>query len=89
MTLDRSSVKPGVYEHFKGNIYHVLGVEEDTETHELRVCYIPQYGEHAGKLSGRKLAMFLETVENHKDYPDYKGPRFKLLKERDFLAEIK
>lgn len=84
--LTRDSVKPGVYRHFKGNIYHVLGVAENTETKALTVVYIPQHGEHAGKLSNRDLAMFLENV----DRPElgrigYKGPRFQLLEERNFI----
>lgn len=81
--LSRESVKPGVYRHFKGNTYHVLGVAENTETHKLTVVYIPQYGEHAGKLSNRPLAMFLEEV----DRPElnHKGPRFQLIEERKFL----
>ena len=86
MELNRESVKPGVYRHFKGNIYHVLGVAENTETQELTVVYIPQQGPHAGKLSNRNLAMFLECVENHKDRPDYVGPRFELIEERQFVA---
>jgi hypothetical protein len=85
MELDRNSVKPGVYRHFKGNIYHVLGVGENTETGELTVFCIPQHGSHAGKLSNRKLEMFLERVSGHKDRPDYTGPRFELLEERDFI----
>jgi hypothetical protein len=81
--LSRDSVKPGVYKHFKGNTYHVLGVSENTETKELTVVYIPQHGEHAGKLSNRNLKMFLENV----DRPElgYKGPRFQLLEERGFI----
>lgn len=81
--LSRESVKSGVYKHFKGNIYHVLGVSENTETKELTVVYIPQYGEHAGKLSNRELKMFLEDV----DRPElgYKGPRFQLIEEKKFI----
>ena len=80
---ERDSVKPGVYRHFKGNIYHVLGVAENTETRGLVAVYIPQYGEHKGKLSCRDLKMFLEEV----DRPEfnYKGPRFVLVEERLFL----
>lgn len=85
MELNRDIVKPGVYRHFKGNIYHVLGVSENTETGELTVVYIPQMGKHAGKLSNRKLEMFLETVSGHKERPDYTGPRFELLEERKFI----
>jgi hypothetical protein len=83
--MDRSSVQPGVYRHFKGNIYHVLGVAENTETRELTVVYIPQHGAHAGKLSNRKLEMFLETVSGHKERPDYTGPRFELIEARNFI----
>lgn len=77
------NLKPGVYRHFKGNIYHVLGVAENTETRDLVVVYIPQYGEHKGKLSCRDLKMFLEEV----DRPElkYKGPRFMLVEERLFI----
>ncbi len=85
MSFDKDTVKPGVYRHFKGNVYHVLGVAENTETGELTVMYIPQYGPYAGKLSNRNLAMFLENVEGHKDRPEYKGPRFELIEERIFI----
>lgn len=83
MEPNRDSVKPGVYKHFKGNTYHVLGVAENTETKELTVVYIPQYGEHAGKLSNRELKMFLEEVD--KPELGYKGPRFQLVEERNFI----
>ena len=85
MELNRNSVKPGVYRHFKGNIYHVLGVAEHTETGALTVFCIPQHGPHAGELCNRDLDMFLETVSNHKDRPEYTGPRFELIEERDFI----
>lgn len=78
-------MKPGIYRHFKGNIYHVLGVAENTETKEMTVVYIPQEGPHAGKLSNRPVAMFLEHVKNHKERPDYEGPRFEFIKERKFI----
>ncbi|OGZ44338.1 MAG: hypothetical protein A3J55_03515 [Candidatus Ryanbacteria bacterium RIFCSPHIGHO2_02_FULL_45_17b] len=82
-TLSRDSVKPGVYRHFKGNIYPVLGVVENTETQELTVIYIPQCGTHAGKLSNRDLKMFLEEV----DRPEipYRGARFQMIEERTFI----
>ncbi len=85
MQPDQNGVKPGIYRHFKGNIYHVLGVSENTETHELTVIYIPQHGPFAGRLSNRKLEMFLETVSHHKERPDYVGPRFELIEERQFI----
>lgn len=82
--LTRNALRPGVYKHFKGNTYHVLGVSENTETSELSVVYIPQYGKYAGKLADRPLKMFLEEV----DRPElnYKGPRFQLIEEKNFLV---
>ncbi|HXV27128.1 MAG TPA: DUF1653 domain-containing protein [Candidatus Paceibacterota bacterium] len=86
MALSRDSVKPGVYRHFKGNLYDVIGVAENTETGQLTVVYIPQRGDHKGLLANRDLAMFLEDV----DRPElnYRGPRFRLLQERTFLTDI-
>ena len=85
MALSRDSIKSGVYRHFKGNQYHVLGVAENTETGDLTVVYIPQYGAHKGKLANHDLKMFLEEV----DRPElgYKGPRFELLEEFNFLPD--
>ena len=87
MELNANSVKPGIYRHFKGNIYHVLGVAENTETHELTVVYIPQEGPHAGKLSNRNMAMFLEHVEDRPERPGYRGPRFQLIVERSLIYQ--
>ncbi len=77
-------VRPGIYKHFKGNTYHILGVAENTETGEETVVYIPQYGDYAGKLSNRPLAMFLEEVDRPE--LDYKGPRFIFEEEREFVT---
>lgn len=62
--------EPGVYEHFKGNRYEVMGVARDSETEELVVVYRPLYGERG--LWVRPLAMFVEHVERD----GYSGPRF-------------
>ena len=85
MLKDHPQVKPGVYKHFKGNTYHVLGVAENTETGEMTVVYIPQYGEFAGRLSNRSLAMILEEV----DRPElnYKGLRFAFIEEKNFVND--
>lgn len=55
-------VKPGLYEHFKGKRYRVLGVARHSETEEDYVVYEPQY-ESVSKLWIRPLSMFIETVE--------------------------
>jgi hypothetical protein len=62
--------EPGVYEHFKGSRYEVVGVARDSETAELVVVYRPLYGERG--LWVRPLAMFVEHVERD----GYSGPRF-------------
>ena len=54
-------VKLGVYEHFKGNRYRVIGVAFHSETLAEMVVYRRIGGDR--HLSVRPLAMFLETVE--------------------------
>ena len=36
----------GIYEHYKGNRYEVLGVGRHSETHEEMVVYRALYGSH-------------------------------------------
>lgn len=57
----------GVYRHFKGRCYLVVGTAKHSETLEEYVVYRQLYGE--GKLWIRPLAMFLEEVDREK-YPD-------------------
>jgi cyclomaltodextrinase / maltogenic alpha-amylase / neopullulanase len=61
----------GIYEHYKGNRYEVLGVGRHSETHEEMVIYRGLYGSNDYWI--RPLNSFLETV-------DWEGeviPRFK------------
>ncbi len=55
------SVKLGVYEHYKGKRYQVLGVALHSETLEELVVYKALYGE--GLIWVRPLDMFLEEIE--------------------------
>ena len=55
-----STLKPGIYEHYKGNLYEVIDVARHSETEELLVVYRPMYGE--GALWVRPLDMFTESV---------------------------
>lgn len=55
-------LKPGLYEHYKGKKYKVIGIAKHSETLEDFVVYEPQY-ESIAKLWVRPLSMFLETVE--------------------------
>jgi hypothetical protein len=63
-------IKKGIYQHYKGNRYEVLGNAKHSETLEPMVVYRALYGEH--ELWVRPQAMFAENVV-------YKGclvPRF-------------
>ena len=55
------SPEPGVYRHFKGNYYELLGVARHSETLEELVVYRALYGERG--LWVRPASMWNETVE--------------------------
>jgi hypothetical protein len=67
------SLKHGVYQHFKGGLYQVLGVGSDSETQKEVVIYQALYGSFG--LWVRPLEMFMEEVVKE----DYLGPRFKFI----------
>mgnify|MGYP005998186395 CR=1 FL=1 len=54
------TLKPGLYQHYKGPMYRVLGVTTHSETEESLVLYQALYGEQG--LWSRPLSMFVETV---------------------------
>lgn len=54
------SVVPGLYRHYKGMPYRVLGTAQHSETLEPLVVYRALYGEHG--LWVRPAAMFAENV---------------------------
>ncbi|WP_447554008.1 DUF1653 domain-containing protein [Vreelandella sp. EE22] len=51
---------PGIYRHYKGALYEVLGAARHSETEEPLVVYRALYGEYG--LWVRPLEMFTETV---------------------------
>lgn len=55
--------QPGVYRHYKGSLYQVLGVARHSETEEWLVVYQALYGEQGYWL--RPLNLWLEPVEEH------------------------
>ena len=63
-------IQPGIYRHFKGNRYEVLGLATHSETREPMVVYRALYGEYG--LWVRPAAMWTEIV----DRPEYHGPSF-------------
>ena len=52
---------PGLYRHYKGNEYRVIGLARHTETEETLVVYQALYG--AKGLWVRPAVMFSESVE--------------------------
>ena len=56
-----STIKPGLYRHFKGNLYEVIGTAKHSETLEEMVVYRACYGEHG--LWVRPVAMWNEIIE--------------------------
>lgn len=54
-------MKLGIYKHYKGNLYQVIGLACHTETGESLVVYQSLYGDYA--LWVRPEAMFCETIE--------------------------
>jgi hypothetical protein len=56
-----SAVKPGLYRHFKGNYYQVIGTARHSETLEELVVYRALYGERG--LWVRPASMWNELVE--------------------------
>ena len=53
-------MKKGIYKHFKGNKYEVIGVAKHSETLEELVVYRALYGE--GDMWVRPKSMWEETV---------------------------
>lgn len=64
------TIRPGVYRHFKGNLYRVLFTARHSETLEEMVVYQALYGENGCWV--RPAAMWQENVERN----GYRGPRF-------------
>ena len=55
-----TTIALGLYRHYKGKHYSVLGFARHSETNEQMVLYVPLYGE--GGYWVRPLAMFTEQV---------------------------
>ena len=53
----------GVYQHYKGNKYLVIGIAKHSETLEDLVVYIPLYENELSKIWVRPMAMFLDSLE--------------------------
>ncbi len=70
-----SEIVPGIYRHFKGNQYRVVGIATHSETGQPMVVYRALYGEQG--LWVRPASMWTEQIERD----GYSGPRFSLVRE--------
>ena len=87
--MNRQIQIDGLYRHFKGNIYRVLGLAKHTETNETLVIYnrcelsFTNGAEEYGDTYARPLEMFLSEVDRKK-YPDVKQKyRLELIEDGD------
>lgn len=68
-----NTLRPGIYRHYKGNLYEVIGTASHSETLETMVVYRALYGEYG--LWVRPAAMFAEQIEIN----GTAQPRFELI----------
>lgn len=71
------SIKPGVYRHFKGNEYEVIGMANHSETLEQMVVYRAMYGERG--LWVRPASMWSQTVQT----PNGEVKRFAYIRDKN------
>lgn len=69
------NLKPGVYRHYKGNEYLLIGPAKHSETLEDLVVYKALYGE--GAMWVRPAAMFTEELV----FDGRIGPRFEWIRD--------
>ncbi|MDY6451632.1 DUF1653 domain-containing protein [Acinetobacter faecalis] len=72
------SLKKGIYQHYKGNLYQVFNVATHSETREQVVVYQCLYGDYS--MWVRPLTMFTETITTS---DDREIERFKLIQETE------
>ena len=60
----KNNIKNGIYQHYKGNKYEVIGIAKHSETLEDLVVYRALYDNKVSQLWVRPLKIFAETIEN-------------------------
>ena len=56
-------IEPGLYKHYKGNIYEVIDTARHSETLEVMVVYKATYQKEGENLWVRPLNMFNQLIE--------------------------
>lgn len=56
-------IKPGKYQHYKGNFYNVVGMVKHSETLEDLVLYECLYENELSSVWVRPFKMFMEKIE--------------------------
>ena len=74
--MNKMSLKKGIYQHYKGQLYQVMNVATHSETEEKLVVYQCLYGDYS--IWVRPLTMFTETITTA---DDREIERFKLIQE--------
>ena len=62
-TIQVKPMELGLYKHYKGNMYEVIGIAKHSETLEEMVVYKATYQEEPHNKWVRQIAMFLEKIE--------------------------
>ncbi len=68
-----TTIIPGLYQHYSGNYYNVMGLCRHSESLEIMVVYQALYGDY--RLWVRPIDLFLSTVEDNGETQ----PRFKFI----------
>jgi hypothetical protein len=72
-----SELQAGIYRHYKGALYLMLGVAKHSETDEKFVAYVPLGVQKGPRITVRPYGMFFETVEINGE----QKPRFEYIDE--------
>lgn len=59
----QEKIKPGIYRHYKGNLYRVIGVAKKPHTEEEFVMYELLYENDWSRYAVRPLKEFMEKVK--------------------------
>jgi hypothetical protein len=77
--MSHTKFKPGIYKHFKGNLYLALFLAKHSETEKDLVIYVDLYENKNSQIWARPLEMFM----GYKELEDgSKVKRFEFVRER-------